>query len=352
MMRKHWRGRPLMVLGGLGIIVIFILLVRSSNNAEQKPIDLHEPCAETLKQSKEKNLEKVASYKFPQADHYLEDLLGAHPGDGNMPKDPVFLSAFSQSHFIEGMDLVKNVSTIRKILPNSKFIIYNLGMSEKHKVKVLAVCDCELRLFPFERFPDFVGIMKGYAWKPLAIQLVARDHPFVIWMDASVRFITKDLQPWFDKVRNLGVLASVGHAPVAMRTHPLTFQTLVEKQCTFREDKEFEATFIMIYGTMFVREYFLKPWVSCALTKGCLVPDESPSKYINCNGDASKPHYFDCHRFDQSILSILLLRLYHENIQSHIMHHEFYRFCKSADEEWYLPQFVNEFRVANSQTCM
>jgi len=181
--------------------------------------------------------------------------------------------------------------------------------------------------------------------------MAAQDHPFVIWMDASVRFMTSDLSSWFDKVKKLGVMASRGYAPVAMRTHPLTFQALGEQQCTFRDNNEFEATFIMVYATKFVSEYFLKPWVSCAVTEGCLVPDRNPAKYINCDGDSRKPVYFDCHRFDQSVLSILLLRLYYEDIESHWMKHEFYKFCKGADESPFLPQFLNEMYIKYKETC-
>ena len=33
------------------------------------------------------------------------------------------------------------------------------------------VCDCEVISFPFDEFPPHIRIMKGYAWKPLVIQV-------------------------------------------------------------------------------------------------------------------------------------------------------------------------------------
>lgn len=182
------------------------------------------------------------------------------------------------------------------------------------------------------------------------LQLVAKDHPFVVWMDASVRFITTDLDSQFERARNLGVMAAVGFAPIAMRTHPKTFHFLGEQPCTYKTTDEFEATFIFVYGNKFVSEFFLKPWVSCALSFGCIVPDYNTKKYFDCDRGKEKV-YFDCHRFDQSVLSILLYRLYHESIQHHRMKHTFFRFCKGADEQWYLPQFINELVIKYQEVC-
>lgn len=185
----------------------------------------------------------------------------------------------------------------------------------------------------------------------LYFQLAIKEHPFVIWMDASVRFQTSDLEPKFSDAKRYGVIGSEGYAPIAMRTHPRTFSVLGEEACAFRDTNEFEATFIMISANKFVSEYFMKPWVFCALTFGCMVPDESPAKYRDCLGKQGHV-YFDCHRFDQSVLSILLVRLYNEDLEKHRMKHEFYKFCKSVEDAWFLPQFMNEIMVKTFETCL
>lgn len=168
-------------------------------------------------------------------------------------------------------------------------------------------------------------------------------------MDASVRFLSSNLEPIFREVKRYGVLASQGYAPIAERTHPKTFSVLGEEACTFRNTNEWEATFILVSANKFVSEYFMKPWVFCALTFGCMVPTEDSETYRNCK--SKERVYFDCHRFDQSILSILLARLYSENTQAHVMKHEFYSFCKSVDETWFLPQFMNEVILKTFETC-
>ena len=167
-------------------------------------------------------------------------------------------------------------------------------------------------------------------------------------MDASIRFQTKHLNWAFKHAQSLGVSASIGFAPIAARTQKTTFSILEEAPCLFRDINEFEATFIMIYGTDLVMQYFMVPWVSCALTKGCMVPTVSPEKYLTCSNDN---YYFSCHRFDQSVLSILMARLYREDLPTHIMVHTFFKICKGGYDLSYLPDFVNKIVTQYMRTC-
>ena len=32
-------------------------------------------------------------------------------------------------------------------------------------------CDCDVRTFPFDQLPSHVRLLKGYAWKPVCIQV-------------------------------------------------------------------------------------------------------------------------------------------------------------------------------------
>ena len=157
-------------------------------------------------------------------------------------------------------------------------------------------------------------------------------------MDSSIRFKTEELDWVFKQAQRLGILAPGGFAPTAARTMKTTFDILQEPPCLYRAINEFEATFIIIYATDFVMQYFMLSWVSCALTNDCLVPKISPEKYINC---VHNEYYHDCHRFDQSILSILMTRLFHDDLKSHVMVHTFFQICKGGVEYPYLPDFIN-----------
>lgn len=174
--------------------------------------------------------------------------------------------------------------------------------------------------------------------------MVLRMHRFVMWMDASVRFMVKDLDQNFKDAQKLGVQASLGFAPIAARTSGKTFQFLKEYPCLFRDKNEFEATFIIIYGSDFIMQYFMAPWVSCALTEECMAPE--PLR------DCHNQHvYFDCHRFDQSVLSILLVRLFHGDNKAHAMDHTFFKICKNGIENPMFPSVLNAYLNMLSQKC-
>jgi len=136
-------------------------------------------------------------------------------------------------------------------------------------------------------------------------------------MDASIRFLTTDLEPMFSKARSSGVVLTECGGSIAMRTHPSTFQHLDELPCTFKDTHEFQGTFILLYLTPFVREHFLKPLVACALTPGCMVPVHNHKQYVACGKYGQV--YHDCHRFDQSVIGILTYRLYNDKLNEHIV---------------------------------
>ena len=170
----------------------------------------------------------------------------------------------------------------------------------------------------------------------------------MIWMDSSIRFENSHLDWAFKHAQSLGVSASVGFAPIASRTQKTTFQFLKESPCLYRETNEFEATFVIVYATDFVMQYFMLPWVSCALTNGCLVPKVSPEKYLDCYRDE---FYFSCHRFDQSVLSILMTRLFHRNHDAHVMSHTFFKICKGGYDLSFLPDFMNKIITSFMRSC-
>ena len=77
----------------------------------------------------------------------------------------------------------------------------------------------------------------------------------------------------------------------------------------------FGTAFVVIRATPYVVQYVLRPWISCALKLGCMVPTERAEKLREC--DLSDAMYFRCHRFEQSTLSILIHMLYGEDEKKH-----------------------------------
>lgn len=142
------------------------------------------------------------------------------------------------------------------------------------------------------------------------MSLVEFGH--IWWLDTSVRFKKAELVPVLDFVEKEGLLFSVNFDPnnalaITKQTSMKTFEYLREDPCKFRSFSETSATSFIMKFTKKV-DILVKAWVTCALNKDCIAPDEADNK-INCNlTDTSDGR---CHRFDQSVLSILIRRLYH-----------------------------------------
>jgi len=157
--------------------------------------------------------------------------------------------------------------------------------------------------------------------------MVAKEYHFVFWMDASIRFHSSSIGSTLQQAKRTGLLFSVGDGAVAMRTYPATFQYLNEEPCTFRDTVEVYATFVIIFANTMITEHILKPWTSCALALGCMLPDTDTWNYIHCGHHGYV--YHDCHRFDQSVLGILTYRLFNNELEDHMIK-PIYTICKGC----------------------
>ena len=145
--------------------------------------------------------------------------------------------------------------------------------------------------------------------------MVIKEHPYIIWLDASTRFIGQGMPYLMGKTKVDRVVVSSTHQMLTKNTLKDTFDVLKEEPCVFRYAKMFNGYFIGIYAGAYEIQYLLKPFVSCALFPRCMVPSSNVSTYLKCE----QQNYFKCHRFDQSVMSILMYRLYHIHISSHVI---------------------------------
>ncbi|WAR12496.1 hypothetical protein MAR_026676 [Mya arenaria] len=164
------------------------------------PLDDGRPCNATFRQPEADNFRKIESYRFPGVDQLFPPTTPGY-SSGPVPGDeivsPALVTAFSSNHYLESKFLFKNIDdVVRPQYPD---------------VKLLTFCKCEIREFNFDHYPDHVKIIFGYTWKPIVLQEVAREHPFSIWMDTSVRFTDRDLRPFFENAKRLGVIVTKKH---------------------------------------------------------------------------------------------------------------------------------------------
>ncbi|WAR04053.1 hypothetical protein MAR_010611 [Mya arenaria] len=232
---------------------------------------------------------------------------------------PVFVTAASSNHFQEIMELFNNFNDLRQRF-SRVWVLYffNLGLSKKEEEEVRIMCNCSVRTFHFDQYPNHVKNLKGYAFKPLVIQIIARKHKFVVWMDSSTRFKKADINILLDEGKKRGVLVTQAGGTVARRTLPTMFQYFSTHPCRFRNLPELQSGFIILYLNPFVIHRIVWPWIRCALELGCMIPAVNPEIYLKCKTYGNV--YGECHRFDQSALGILLYTSYGKHISEHTFH--------------------------------
>ena len=207
-----------------------------------------------VKNKFEDNLRVVSNYRFNINKDYLRNLRLDYAGiqgldaERTKPATPVLVTAASENHFDETRALFENVHlTLLSKYPDLKIIFYDLGLRKLSSKLLQKYCKCEVRKFPFTEYPQHIRTLSSYTWKPIIVQLVLKEHEFVIWVDASIRFLTPNLDSFFFNSTNVGIKLYPGGGSISQRTVLKTFEYLGEDPCLF-DVPELEATIIMLKG--------------------------------------------------------------------------------------------------------
>ncbi|WKY07453.1 hypothetical protein Q1695_007141 [Nippostrongylus brasiliensis] len=249
--------------------------------------------------------------------------------------EPMFVTAMSDDHLNEGLTLIAN---IRRIWPQRKLIVYNLGINSKLLGKLKAKCLVEVRDFPFADYPSYVKNLMEYRWKPLIIAMTLKEFGAIWYMDTSVRWQSDRLQVVYDEVlcrkdhdwqnktfdfyRNRNTTTECGKSAYMLQSSsnhgifpttdpgvykfiPTEIESLKTNTCM-----NHDAGFVFAVRTPDALE-ILTWYVLCALEKDCMAP---PGAQLWCHfGKERFVQYAKCHRYDQSVINLLLANAYGYN---------------------------------------
>ena len=286
-------------------------------------------CKAKLEESLEKNLHIIDSY--PRGDSNILKSLQLDDSGINKLSEykcqqytwsnfPVLVTGASSNHFGELTQMFHNIK--RVFHGKIKIIFYDLGLFWYQVSVVKSMCSCEYKQFNFSGYPPHTKKLFTYTWKPIIIQQTLQEYQSVIWADTSIRFRNSFFQ-LLDKARFTGLMFNgLGDWDTFANTQPSTFKFINEEPCLFTRPMV-QGGFGIYYRNPFVLKYILRPWVSCALSLGCMALDtvKDNYKYLHSCSDLSK-WVFRCYRFDQSFLSILLVRIFNRKrtfVMSEIM---------------------------------
>ena len=233
-----------------------------------------------------------------------------------MLKRLVITTAVSSNHFSEVQSLI---GSVQKVMPQTKLVLYDLGMTANQRDNVSKMCGIELRTFNFTKYPEHVSPdrLMNYAWKPLIVYELSKEYEVVMWGDASLRLL-KPLQeyvlPYLLDVQVPFVARETNFIIVQM-THDQTLKYLNVTRESMRGLSTVSATAWVVWINEKTKR-FVDSWADCALHEECIAPKGAKVKPcgVKPNQDWQEVGYCGCHRFDQSALDVILFREFGDEI--------------------------------------
>ena len=234
----------------------------------------------------------------------------------------VVLAAFSSNHYDEAQDML---ASVQRLLPATKLIVYDLGLTDSQRNQLLTYCNLELRKFDFEKFPSHVKRLGIYAWKPVMLKELAHQYEVIFYGDASIRL----LLPLAEHI--LPLLSSfplvVGHAyhqlPIIQVTHDgmASYLNFSLSRHEMRHFGQIQSGAWVVWLNHTMRKSFLEPWADCAMHEACISPPGAvwgPCDFKR--GQYGQSDYIGCHRYDQSAFSLILIREFGLDVYNSVIH--------------------------------
>ena len=240
-------------------------------------------------------------------------------------------TALSKNHYNEAQDMI---ASVQYHLPNTRLIVYDLGLTEAQRKTLSSYCNVELRSFKFEEYPPHVRTLQFYSWKPLIAKKLSEEFEVFMYGDSSVRVMGSPMPYVFPLLQKFpfvsGSLFKGGHLPIVALTHDKMVEYLhvnyTRKEMGYFGHME-AGCWAMWPNTQF-KSKFLNSWVDCALHQECIAPPGSSIKGCNFDLQNGKGQYIGCHRYDQSAMGMILIREFGLSVWNKAVHREAQRMWK------------------------
>ena len=255
-----------------------------------------------------KYMSDVLKYDLKQSLPKLEPV-DLHPTDPTMLKFPV-VGAISDNHVTEILDMP---SSIVANMPERGILIYNLGLNAASQKTLNSLCNVTVRGFRKDVHPELVAALASMRWKPFILHSVMQEFGGVLYADASVR-LKRSINSisYFSIGTGFIGFSTIGVSPVSAFTHDGTLNALgVARSDTAKEDLTIGGIQVWI-DRYDLRNSLMRQWLGCALSSQCMDP---PGAHVCCckSGISQTGVFIGCHRYDQAAISVILMKMFHEN---------------------------------------
>ena len=222
------------------------------------------------------------------------------------------VKAISSNHFDEAQD---GIASIQQFYPAVNIIVYNLGLTKEQVKNLTTSCNVHVYDFPYKRYPPHVRSLRNYAWKPLLLGELSQDYEVIFYGDASVRLLKPAIEVMVRQMLNFSfVPGMLSRLPIVSLTHDgmLRYLNITLSRKELNKFGHLQSGLWAVWAKEEIKEKLIKPWTDCALHLECIAPNRRRSR---CDFELRKKKgnegiYIGCHRYDQSALSMLLIREY------------------------------------------
>uniref|UniRef100_A0AC35F6H4 Uncharacterized protein n=1 Tax=Panagrolaimus sp. PS1159 TaxID=55785 RepID=A0AC35F6H4_9BILA len=168
-----------------------------------------------------------------------------------------------------------------------------------------------VRNFNATKQPDFFEDLLEYRWKPIIVEEVLKEVENVFYIDAGIVFhentngtIMDIVQKSDSNICGVRFFDDSGHS-IIFATHPKMIQY-------FNVSEDAAKKMEMIGASAFIisrkASEIVKKWKQCALDKEICMAPKGSNIGCSCSECRSTNTYANCHRFDQSAISIITLQ--------------------------------------------
>ena len=215
----------------------------------------------------------------------------------------VMVTGISSNHFTESKALF---GSFHEHMPNTKIIIYDIGLTDSQVSTLQTYCNVEIRKFNFQKYPEYFKKFKNYAWKTVIAKEMSEEFELFFYCDSSVRFKNpiSHLLPLL--LRFPLVPGSMIPDLIVGRTHDGMLKYLMTRLELARFSQSIQSGVYIMWVTPLIKEKFLASWIDCGMHMDCISPEGATAD--GCHERDPTGGYIGCHRYDQSAMNMILIR--------------------------------------------
>ncbi|CAF0758596.1 unnamed protein product [Adineta steineri] len=210
----------------------------------------------------------------------------------------VLLVTAASAQFIDRLENL--IGSIHFHEPHIPILVFDLGMTDAQRFRLSCIVNIEIEQFPFEIYLAHVSDLNTFAYKALLWKEIFEKYRYksktIFYLDAGTE-LRSSIEPIIQTIQTQGYFLTRQKTLIFNHTDEQTFIALNMTRNQFNTGNDYQtAGGIIGFNTNFSNFYndILIPFVTCSLDTDCIAPMNS---YLSTT-----------HRFDQSVLSILVYK--------------------------------------------